>query len=370
MENVEQLSSGVVFVHHGLGDLIMALPSLKLVADLVTDSQRIIVFVKNQTCREVLEISGLAERFDVRIVGRRTFLLDVAKLRQMRLDFLVAPQDFGGLKMRLIAALIGARQSALASQVTPCERGGFVQITDRLRWHKSRLYQQCFVAVGFPDIAKPDLQVPILDAQRRLAEQQLPPHLRSRRLMILAPGSGTAEAHKRWPAESFSQLAAQSVTCGLVEGVVVLGGADELALLERVADTAGMGGSCVAIPSKSLALTLGVLSLGACVVTNCNGLSHAGAWVGTRVVGIYGPTNPLLTGPLTPRLRIVRRRLRCSPCYRPDFIGGCRQPVCISEIAPQQVLDAVRRSLADDLGPSDVWDPNSLASEPDPRLRD
>ena len=68
---------------------------------------------------------------------------------------------------------------------------------------------------------------------------------------------------------------------------------------------------------------------------------HIAAAVGTRVIAIHGPTDPTMSGPVSPLATVLRSDIWCSPCYTAK--GGpadCRffTTQCMKDITPEQVL--------------------------------
>jgi heptosyltransferase-1 len=79
------------------------------------------------------------------------------------------------------------------------------------------------------------------------------------------------------------------------------------------------------------------------VVTVDSGPMHIAAAMGTPVVALFGPTDPLRTGPLGPG-RVLRRDLACSPCLQ----RRCRirdTYLCMRDLRVSEVLEAVRDVL-------------------------
>ena len=73
-----------------------------------------------------------------------------------------------------------------------------------------------------------------------------------------------------------------------------------------------------------------------------SGPMHVSSLVGTPVVQLLGPTDPVENAPLaaTPS-RTVRVSIACNPCRR-----GCAAATCMRAIEPGAVLEAVRGLLA------------------------
>ena len=102
------------------------------------------------------------------------------------------------------------------------------------------------------------------------------------RRIVLIPGAGKAEKH--WPIERFRQLAAQ-----IGSKALVVWGPGERPLAEAV-------GAEVAPPTNFRELAR-ILRDASVVIGSDTGPLHLAAALGTRVIGLYGPTNPARNGP-------------------------------------------------------------------------
>jgi len=73
------------------------------------------------------------------------------------------------------------------------------------------------------------------------------------------------------------------------------------------------------------------------LITNDSGPMHIGAAVGTRLVAVFGPEDPVLMGPYSsPDLyRVVYKDVSCRPCNK----KRCDQPICLDMITPDDVYE-------------------------------
>jgi heptosyltransferase-1 len=106
------------------------------------------------------------------------------------------------------------------------------------------------------------------------------PNLRNK--IILLPAAGRPE--KMWPIEYFRQLAHE-----LGDRAVAVWGPGE----EELAKSIG----CAVAPSTSLRELASVLQGAQLVIGADTGPLHLADALGTRVLGLYGPTNPKRNGP-------------------------------------------------------------------------
>ena len=78
------------------------------------------------------------------------------------------------------------------------------------------------------------------------------------------------------------------------------------------------------------------------LVTNDTGTMHVGAAVGTRVIALFGSTDPVTTGPWGDGHVIVRKDVSCSPCLKRICPTDHR---CMDLITVDEVEEMVDRQL-------------------------
>jgi ADP-heptose:LPS heptosyltransferase len=139
---------------------------------------------------------------------------------------------------------------------------------------------------------------------------------------VLLPGTNWAT--KRWPVERFAALVKPlQERFGLQP--VVGGAACDLALGEQI------GGINLA-GRTSLRQVVALLERAAVVNANESGPMHIAAALGRPLVTLFGPTNPIRTGPFGRPESVLRLDLPCSPCYS----RRCSHQSCLQwlQIAP------------------------------------
>ncbi|MCO5166179.1 MAG: glycosyltransferase family 9 protein [Planctomycetes bacterium] len=160
---------------------------------------------------------------------------------------------------------------------------------------------------------------------------------------LLAPGAGWPA--KRWPAARFAALAGRLAREGLA--VVVTGAAAERDL---VAEVAAAAPGAVAQAADDLPHAAALSARARVVVANDSGLAHLAAAAGAPVVALFGPTNPDLTGPLGPRVTVLRAGCDARPtggrlhCH--DRPGHPCPVACWDPLTVDAVHEACRRALA------------------------
>ncbi|MBI4698864.1 MAG: lipopolysaccharide heptosyltransferase II [Nitrospirae bacterium] len=150
---------------------------------------------------------------------------------------------------------------------------------------------------------------------------------------------------KKWPAENFGMLISR-----LTMPCVLTGGDSDLPVIQQVMGCSG--GRGINLCGKTDLRELLALIAGArAVVSNDSGPMHIGAALDVPVVALFGPTDPERTGPygwsggrsgmINKKLKVLRSPMPCSPCFK----RRCRDPLCMSGISVEKVLDELKEFL-------------------------
>jgi heptosyltransferase I len=68
---------------------------------------------------------------------------------------------------------------------------------------------------------------------------------------------------------------------------------------------------------------------------------HIGAALNVPVFAVFGPTDPLRTGPYGKRHIIIREDVACSPCFK----KSCADVKCMKDLSAEKVYKAVQSGL-------------------------
>jgi lipopolysaccharide heptosyltransferase I len=153
--------------------------------------------------------------------------------------------------------------------------------------------------------------------------------------------AGAAWPNKRWPPERFGAVAAALNRERGMRSIVVWGPGEET-LASRV--VAVSGGAAETAPRTTIADLVGIARQAKLMLAGDTGPLHVAGAAGTPLVALFGPTFPERNGPWSPRDIVVSRVAQCE-CY---YERRCRRSTpCIDDITADEVIDAVRRRLAD-----------------------
>jgi lipopolysaccharide heptosyltransferase II len=163
------------------------------------------------------------------------------------------------------------------------------------------------------------------------------------RWLILQPGARWV--NKRWPIESFAELARQLAVESTELRFAILGGKADIPLGEIIARAAP--DRCLDLTGKtSLLEMVEWIRLSELMVTNDTGPMHVAAALGKPVIALFGPTEPLRTGPYGQVHRALQlRSLPCVPCFK-DTCAFSKPFECLRGLSPSSVFVDVVRHLA------------------------
>ena len=150
---------------------------------------------------------------------------------------------------------------------------------------------------------------------------------------VLLPATNWAT--KRWPIEYFAALV-QPLAERFGMRTVIAGGEDAMEMVDDIREISGP--RVFSVAGKTTLPQLVTLLEGASVViANDSGPMHIASALNRPLVTIFGPTNPVRTGPFRRIETVVRLDIVCSPCYS----RACTHQSCLRWLTPEMVLSAV-----------------------------
>jgi heptosyltransferase-2 len=180
--------------------------------------------------------------------------------------------------------------------------------------HQIDVYLQLVAALGMPIVERSPLLVPTLQAEMEAARlwhaQGWGPE---DQVIGMCPGAAFGPAKRWWP-ERFAALADRLIASAGCR-VVFFGSSNEVSLVEHIC--AQMTHTAASLAGQdTLGSFMALVARCAVVITNDSGSMHIANAVGTRVVALFGPTDPRRTAPTGAPAAVLRHDLACSPCFR------------------------------------------------------
>jgi heptosyltransferase-1 len=159
---------------------------------------------------------------------------------------------------------------------------------------------------------------------------------------IMSPSAG--KVANRWPAERFGRLASQ-----LDLPTIVIASGAEADIAQTVVDNSS--GRAMSLAGKTgLKELIALIGRASFFVCNDTGPMHIAAALKIPVFAIFGPANPVRTGPYGQIHTIIQKKMACSPCYAKT---PCDHFSCMNDISVDRVFQEILS------GPSGTIDPDS-----------
>lgn len=338
-----------------IGDVIRVLPSLRLLRERLPNA-RISWVVEKKAC----DILGGMKEIDKVILFPKESILKKAKnpltffgavleayrfrkeLRERSFD--IALDYHGILKSGLISYFSGAP-----------ERYGFEKGFSKEMNH---LFNNRRISLPVPKLSRvtrnlllteeltgradlPETHIETTEEDKRAVDLiEVESLSKKRPRVIVHPGTSPKTIYKRWGAENFAEVADILVSELASEVIITYGPGEE--------DTAGEVSEAMVNEAVVLDRPLKLRELAELYrrsdiyIGGDTGPMHIASFVGTPVVAVFGPTDPVENEPYvkTPFV-MIRKDVDCSPCRKRD----CTLGKCFKDITPREVADAAIRLL-------------------------
>jgi ADP-heptose:LPS heptosyltransferase len=353
-----------------IGGLVVAYPALAHIRRRFPQAE--LYFLTFAGGQGILNLLGLIDREHQVIIrpdGLLTFLKDtlaaVGRMRGLGIDATIKLETFARFST-LLALMSGAGRRVGFHRFHDEGRylGGL--ITHQVIYNPHRHAAQTFLTLVEALAEQPDaepraklgleelsLDLPRIVSTPRAAQaieeklQALYPGLTPRtRLVLINPNASDLVPVRRWPDAYFLHLGQ-----GLLEDpdllVVLTGTAPERPAAEvlrlalespRVLNLAGR---------TTLPELIDLYNRASLLITNDSGPAHFASLTDLAVLVLFGPETPAIYGPLGPGVRVLYRRLACSPCVSAynQKLSPCTENRCLKQITPAEVLEKARESL-------------------------
>jgi lipopolysaccharide heptosyltransferase I len=152
------------------------------------------------------------------------------------------------------------------------------------------------------------------------------------RYVVLIPGTNWPT--KRWPVEHFASLL-EPLRDRFDLQTVVAGSRSETDLASQIPGAINLAGK------TNLRQLVALLESAALVIANDSGPMHIAAALDRPLVTMFGPTNPVRTGPWNRDESVVRVDIPCSPCYS----RRCSHTSCMHWLPASAVLDVAEQQI-------------------------
>jgi len=317
-----------------LGDVLFSTPLIRAVREKFSDAY--IACMVHPRAEEVLKYNPRINEiilYDEK--GRHRSPLGkwrlVSLLRKKRFDLaIILHRSF---TRALMAYLAGIRERAgYATKKREILLTRPVELPDT-DLHKAEYFLKIAGSLGC-DTSGKDYEFSVTDKERKYVERELSGCgiKKSDLLVLMNPGANWAP--KRWPEENFALLAERLIT--KYGAKVALSGAEkDTKLAGRIKEK--VKGDVALLSGRTNLKQFGALAERAdFVISGDSGPMHIAVAMKSKVIALFGPTSPALTGPYgSAPYRVIQKSVGCEvPCY--DLTCGNYR--CMSAITADDVL--------------------------------
>ena len=335
-----------------IGDVVRTVPAVQAVRERFPES--IIHWLVEDRCAEM--ITGLELIDALRIVARRqwkqmsllkrlySFLKLIQSLRHEQYDVVV---DFHGiLKSGLYTRLSGSRRRIGYPRGIAKEWNTFLtneKVT--VKPHAMSRYKRNFLLASHldPNACEKRPVLPVTPTDHDVADYFLASHhIESGSAIFMYPGTSARGRYKRWPPERYGQLS-DMIQQQLRRPVLLGWGPGEEQIVSTVVGSAKK--PITVLPKTTMKELSAFIAASRMFVGGDTGPMHIASLVGTPVLTIFGPSDPVINEParFTP-FRIVYAGVDCSPCRKKD----CDHLTCLTSISPEMVFESLLSLLNED----------------------
>ncbi len=155
-------------------------------------------------------------------------------------------------------------------------------------------------------------------------------------LVGFSPGAAYGSA-KRWPADSFAQIAKKAIKSWNAK-ILLFGSKKETDICRQIQQKVGK--DVIDLCGKlELGTAMGVIRRCDMFLSNDSGLMHVASALGIPTIGIFGSTDPELTGPKGSFSYTIKSNISCSPCFKRECPKKRNNMECLYSISPDQVWE-------------------------------
>jgi lipopolysaccharide heptosyltransferase I len=319
-----------------LGDIVHSLPFLNAVKDAFPAAE--IHWVVAKGLEGLLENHPMVKRL---WVINKDLWKNLKRIKETAIEFKSLFKELEDESYDIVIDLQGLLRSGILTYATRASvRVGFKEAREGSRLfytHKIKggreihAVDRCLKIASAMGCEVEDVKFPMPLIKESENVKKLKENIRD--YAVLVPGARWKT--KRWLPANFGKLASM-----LDIKTVVVGGPSDTEIAEGIESCSGEKALSMAGETDIKEL-ISIIRGARYVITNDSGPMHIAAAFGISVVAIFGPTNPVRTGPYGMNHIIVKSDISCAPCYK----KSCKSIKCMDEITVEKVYEMVKQLI-------------------------
>lgn len=174
-------------------------------------------------------------------------------------------------------------------------------------------------------------------------------NLEGKLVIGLHPGCGENGKPREWDNERYIALGKRLLKYNPEIKILITGAPIEIERCNAIAE--GIGSPNVINTAGKFALNnvVALVKRVKLVVCSNTGMLHIASCVGTKTLGLHGPTNPVKWGSYLKGSVVIQSDKFCSPCLYLGHEYGCQSPQCMAHIKVDDVFISIRKALQPEL---------------------
>ena len=174
--------------------------------------------------------------------------------------------------------------------------------------------------------------------------------LENRSVICLHPGCGENGKPREWEDENYIALGNRLMNYDKNIRILITGSPLEVERSECIAK--GIQKNVINSAGKFLLDdVVALVEKATLIVCSNTGMLHIASCVGTKTMGLHGPTNPQKWGAYNKNSVLIQSDKLCSPCLYLGHDYGCKSWPCMSHISVDDVFIHIRKALNPELFP-------------------
>jgi len=267
------------------------------------------------------------------------FFKFTSKIRDCNFDLIIDLQ--GLLRSGLITFLSGAKNRIGLSDAREGSRlflNHVVNVPDK-KMHAVDRYLLVCNEVGVSNQKPVKFSIFIKEEIDRKVEKLFSEYDVNEDDILVAVNPNSRWQSKCWSPDRFARLSDKLIDKYDVK-IIMIGAAGDREYVEKIVGM--MKNTPLVLVGKTTLLELAsVLKKTDIMITNDSGPMHMSVAVGTPTIALFGPTDPIMTGPYGKNSEVLFERIECQPCFK----RNCSIRECMDLIDVEDVIDTFEKTL-------------------------
>jgi heptosyltransferase I len=169
-------------------------------------------------------------------------------------------------------------------------------------------------------------------------------------VICLHPGCGENGKPREWPVKFYIELGKRLIKYDKDIVILITGAKFEMERCKEIAE--GIGSNVVNTAGQyEIDNVVALVKKVKLIVCSNTGMLHIASCVGTKTLGLHGPTNPVKWGSYNKNSVLIQSDKFCSPCLYLGHDYGCQEPTCMNHISVDDVFINIRKAIQPELFP-------------------